>query len=126
MTPTVLVVDDSSDVLIMMTALLRSAGYRVLAASTLGEGRRLARQENPDVIVVDIRLGPYNGLELAVVEHVDHPLRPLIVMSGHFDPVLKADAARLGATYLEKPFDGEELLRLIECKLAPTQRCASE
>jgi two-component system response regulator RegA len=121
MRATVLVVDDSPELLGMMTGLLHGAGYDVLVASTFEEGRRLARHANPDVIVVDVRLGAFNGLELAVIEHVDHPSRPLIVMSGHLDPVLQADAANLGATFVEKPFDGDQLLRLIEWMLVQRQ-----
>ena len=49
----------------MITELLRGAEYEVLGAPTLEQGRRLARDANPELIVVDVRLGPYNGLELA-------------------------------------------------------------
>lgn len=114
----ILVVDDSPEVLGMMTELLRGAEYEVLAAATFDDGRRLAREADPDVIVVDVRLGPYNGLELAVMEHLDHPSRPLIVMSGHADPVLQAEAAKQSAVFLEKPIDVDQLLRLIARMLA--------
>ena len=123
MTAKILVVDDSPEVLVMLHQFLRAAGYDVLLAATFEDGRRLARHASPDVIVVDVRLGAYNGLELAVIERVDHPSRPLIVMSGHLDSVLRADATNLGAATIEKPFDGDQLLRLIESML--TKRDAS-
>jgi DNA-binding NtrC family response regulator len=76
---------------------------------TLEEGRRLAREANRDLIVLDVRLGPYNGLELAIIEHPDHPNRPLIVTSGHADPVLQAEATKNRAVFLEKPIDSDRL-----------------
>jgi DNA-binding NtrC family response regulator len=114
----ILVVDDSPEMLVMMTELLHGAEFEVLAAGTLEEGRRLARESNPDLIVVDVRLGPYNGLELAIIEHLDHPNRPLIVMSGHADPVLQAEATNNGAVFIEKPIEVDQLLRLIVWMLA--------
>ena len=118
MKETILVVDDSPEVLGMMTELLHGAEYEVLAAATFEEGRRLAREANPDVIVVDVRLGPYNGIELAIIEHLDHPSRPLIVMSGHADPALQAEATKQSAVFLEKPIEEGHLLGLIESMLA--------
>jgi DNA-binding NtrC family response regulator len=115
----ILVVDDAPEVLVMMTEVLHGAEYEVLAAATFEEGRRLAREANPDVIVVDVRLGAKNGLELAIIEHLDHPSRPLIVMSGHPDPALQAEATKQSAVFLEKPIEVDHLLRLIASMLAP-------
>jgi DNA-binding NtrC family response regulator len=118
----ILVVDDMPEVLLMITELLSGAGYSVLAASTFEDGRRLAAGANPDLVLIDVRLGAYNGLQLAVREHVDHPLRPVIVMSGYADPVIEAEARRQGAEFLEKPVQPDGLLPLIERLL--TQRNA--
>lgn len=119
MQQTVLVVDDAPSVRRMLTELLAGAGYNVLSAGTFEEGKRLADTGNPDVLIIDIRLGDYNGLQLAVRERVNHPHRPVIVMSGHSDPVLEAEARRHGAEFVEKPLQPSRLIELIG-RVAPS------
>jgi two-component system, NtrC family, response regulator GlrR len=118
MKPRILVVDDAPSVLRMLTELLTGAGYEVLSAGTFEEGRHLADAGNPDLMLIDIRLGDYNGLQLAVRERVNHPGRPVIVMTGHSDPVLEAEARRHGAEFVEKPLHPSRLIEMIQ-RMAP-------
>jgi DNA-binding NtrC family response regulator len=119
MKPTILVVDDAPAVRRMLTELLTGAGYEVLSAATFEEGKHLADAGNPDLMLIDIRLGDYNGLQLAVRERVNHPGRPVIVMTGHSDPVLEAEARRHGAEFVEKPLHPSRLIEMIQ-RMAPT------
>ncbi|MFH2126459.1 MAG: response regulator, partial [Pseudomonadota bacterium] len=50
---TVLVVEDEKDILDVVDFNLRQAGYRVLKATDGAEGLRLAKHENPDLVVLD-------------------------------------------------------------------------
>lgn len=113
MQPKILVVDDVPSIRRMLTELLGAAGYDVVSAATYEEGRHAADTGNPDLILIDIRLGDYNGLQLAVRERVNHPGRPVIVMTGHSDPVLEAEARRQGAEFIEKPLQPARLLEMI-------------
>ena len=115
----ILVVDDADPVRRMLTELLGNAGYEVISAATFEEGKKLADSANPDLLLIDVRLGDYNGLQLAVRERVNHPGRPVIVMTGHSDPVLEAEARRQGAEFVEKPLQPTSLIELID-RLAPT------
>jgi DNA-binding NtrC family response regulator len=115
----ILVVDDAPSVRLMLTQLLGNAGYEVLGAATFEEGRHLADTQNPDLLLVDIRLNQFNGLQLAVRSRVNHPHRPVIVMTGHSDPVLEAEARRHGAEFVEKPLHPGRLLEMIQ-RMAPT------
>jgi two-component system LytT family response regulator/two-component system response regulator LytT len=97
----VLVVDDEPMVVEALREILAAAGYEPLGATSFEEGRRLLlAPPAPDVVVADVRLGKYNGLQLVV-------LRPqataAIVISGHWDEVIEAEARQLGAVYLQKP-----------------------
>lgn len=114
MKPRILVVDDAPSVRRMLTEVLDAAGYDVLSAGTFEEGKHLADVGNPDLMLIDIRLGDYNGLQLAVRERVNHPGRPVIVMTGHSDPVLEAEARRHGAAFVEKPVHPSSLLQLVQ------------
>jgi two-component system response regulator YesN len=66
-----------------------------------------------DVLITDVRLGAFNGLQLAVLARDQNPEIQLIVFSGFDDPVLRQEAERLGAVYLVKPVTSRQLLELI-------------
>jgi len=116
----VLVVDDAPAVRIMLAELLGTAGFEVLSAGTFEEGRHLADTGNPDLLLVDIRLSEFNGLQLAVRSRLEHPHRPVIVMTGHSDPVLEAEARRHGAEFVEKPLHPSRLIEMIR-RMAPSK-----
>ncbi|MGH9345654.1 MAG: response regulator [Vicinamibacterales bacterium] len=120
MKPRILVVDDAPSVRRMLQELLTEAGFEVMSAATFDEGRHLADSGDPDLMLIDIRLGDYNGLQLAVRERVNHPGRPVIVMTGHADPVLEAEARRHGAEFVEKPLQPSRLIELIR-RLTPAK-----
>ena len=112
----VLVVDDDSATLSGIARLLANAGYEIETASTFRDGLRILRTSPPpDLLLTDIRLGEYNGLQL-VASSVQPT--PAIIVTGYPDPVIEADAHRLGADYLVKPISPGSLLHLIAQKLA--------
>jgi DNA-binding response OmpR family regulator len=114
---TILVVDDMADIRQMLVALLGAAGYNVITAASVPEALTLTESATPDLMLIDIRVGDYNGLQVAVRERARGHAVPLIVMSGHHDPVLVKDAERLGAVFLLKPFDPDALLERINLLL---------
>ena len=111
----ILVVDDDEGYLVGIGELLGLCGYEPLLARTFEEGQRLLRDEAPDLLIADVRLGPFNGLQLLAMGQVRIPT---IVVSGFDDPVLHADARGFGADYLVKPVQPAALLALIDRKLA--------
>jgi len=118
----VLIVDDDEGFLIVIKQVLELAGHQVLVASTFEEGRRLLRTAAPDVLIADVRLGPFNGLQLIGTDELNIPV---IVISGFDDVVLQAAARSMGADYMLKPFSSEALLERIERKLADAAGGAS-
>lgn len=111
----ILVVDDDEGYLVGIGELLGLCGYEPLLARTFEEGQRLLRDEAPDLLIADVRLGPFNGLQLLAMGQVRIPT---IVVSGFDDPVLHADARGFGADYLVKPVQPAALLALVDRKLA--------
>ncbi len=104
-------VDDEPMVVDVVRAILTAAGYVTLGATSFEDGRRLLLAAPvPDLVVADVRLGKYNGLQLVV-------LRPqataAVVISGHWDEVLEAEARHHGAVYLQKPLASPALLETI-------------
>ncbi len=114
--PRVLIVEDNDATLAGLSELLKRAGYNTYATRSFEEGARTMREEAPDVLLADIRLGPFNGLQLLVTS----PKRvPTIIMTGYPDPVLEADAVHLGAKFILKPVAPAALLAMVESQLTP-------
>lgn len=110
----ILIVDDDIGYLTVTKVLLERGGHEVILASTFEEGRRRLRDETPDLLIADVRLGAFNGLQLIAMGHTRIPA---IVVSGFDDAVLEAEAHAFGADYLVKPVTGASLLGLIKQKL---------
>jgi CheY-like chemotaxis protein len=106
----ILIVDDHDATRRGLQQFLANAGYIVLSASTFDEGKRLLNEQAPDLLIADVRLGDFNGLQLVAGD----PALPSIMVTGFPDPVLEAEALRLGARYLTKPVAPSRLLGLIE------------
>jgi DNA-binding response OmpR family regulator len=107
---TVLIVDDDPQLGPILAQILAARGYRALTAGSLEEGASILRNTVPDVLLVDVRLGAFNGLQLVAM--AEHPI-PTIVMTGHDDTSLRAAAWRLGADFLVKPIPSEVLLAAV-------------
>ena len=111
---TILIVDDHRVTRMGLAEMLSEAGYEVVTAATFQEARRILRESPPDLLIADVRLGSFNGLQLVISGQ--HRI-PAIVITGYADAVLEAEARRGGAEYLVKPFNPERLLMLIRSKL---------
>jgi DNA-binding NtrC family response regulator len=109
-----LIVDDDAGLLDAMHRSLRDALGTVVACSSFEEARRQLKDNRFDALITDVRLGAFNGLQLAVMARDMYPDIRLIVFSGFDDPVLRADAEQIGAVYLVKPVGSQELLRRLE------------
>ncbi len=99
----ILLIEDEADLLAAMSRSFREAGLEVLPCATFEEGREALRKQSFDALLTDVRLGAFNGLQLAVVARDLHPEIRIIIYSGFDDPVLRAEAERIDATYLVKP-----------------------
>jgi DNA-binding response OmpR family regulator len=104
-----LIVDDNPHMVSIARRWLRQTGYEVTTSSDFLAGLHHLQQEHFDTVVVDVRLGDFNGLQLAILAHDRDPQAHLVVMSAWDDPVLQRDAAQCGARYLVKPFTASQL-----------------
>jgi DNA-binding response OmpR family regulator len=110
----VLVVEDDRSARTGLLQLLAGEGYVALGAGTFEEGRHLLRTERPDLLIADVRLGEFNGLQLIIGQEA---APRTIVVTGFADAVLEADARRAGAYYLLKPIDVSKLLAIVHTEL---------
>ncbi len=110
----VLMVDDEPALLDGFRIAFKRAGWPVATSGSFEEARKKLLEEKFDVLITDVRLGPFNGLQLAIIARDRYPEVGIIVFSGYDDPVLQAEAAHLGAHYLVKPVGFDQLLEVIE------------
>ncbi|MDN3575396.1 sigma 54-interacting transcriptional regulator [Chitinimonas viridis] len=110
----ILLVDDDTDLLKLLSMRLTAAGYRVTTATTAeGALTRLA-VELPQLVLSDVRLPDRDGLSLFGDIHARHPTLPVILLTAHGtipDAVAATERGVFG--YLTKPFDGKLLLAKI-------------
>lgn len=110
----ILIVEDNDSMRVGLQELLARAGYGVIATASVREAIEAIKHEAPDLLILDVRLGEFNGLQ--VLATANRPI-PAIVTTGYADPVLESDARRFGAEYLLKPFATTDLMRLVRRKL---------
>ena len=109
----VLIVDDDVSLLDAMQRALRDSMRTVVACDSFEKARQMLKDQTFDALITDVRLGAFNGLQLAVMARDMYPDMSLIVFSGFDDPVLRADAEQIGATYLVKPVGSGDLIKLL-------------
>ena len=118
---TVLVVEDNPTNMTLAVFLLQSAGHTVLSALDAEMGLTLAREEQPDLILMDIQLPGMDGVEATALLKQDDATRaiPVIALTAL---AMKGDEQRIRAAgcdgYIAKPMRYQEFLVTIAEQLA--------
>jgi DNA-binding response OmpR family regulator len=118
----ILVLDDDEHTLAGLVELLRGAQYQVTGAATYDAATRLLAVGSFDLLVSDVRLRGYNGLNLIRQTHVDHPEMATMIISGYDEPMMQLEAGRYGAEFLRKPIKPAVFLETIARALARVRR----
>ncbi len=121
----ILIVEDDPGVSRALTIRLKSAGFDVVSAGDALAGMRVAVQEIPDLAILDISMPAGNGLRLADrFQNVPATAgMPFIILTASKEPSLRERAESLGAaSFIEKPFESEELLAAVHDALAVAKR----
>ena len=117
----VLIVEDNPANMRLAVFLLESAGHTVLGATDAEAGLTLAREEHPDLILMDIQLPGIDGLEATRQLKRDDATRaiPVIALTAL---AMKGDEERIRAAgcdgYIAKPIRYQEVLAMIAAQLA--------
>lgn len=115
-----LIVDDDPATRFGLSEFLHDAGFDCTGVGTFEEARSRLRSSALDLLITDIRLDAYNGLQLVINRP---PNVQAIVITGFADVVLESEATRSGARYVRKPVQPGELLELVRQMLsAPAGR----
>ena len=119
------VVDDDESIRWVMQKSLTRAGMKVQVFEGAAELFDALEEDQPDVLVSDIRMPGVNGLELMERVRRDHPELPVIIMTAHSDLDAAVASYKGGAfEYLPKPFDVDAVAQLV--RRAATKKQAVE
>lgn len=116
----VLIVEDNPANMTLATFLLQSAGHSVLGARDAETGLTLAREEQPDLILMDIQLPGMDGIEATALLKRDDATRdiPVIALTAL---AMKGDEERIRAAgcdgYIAKPLAYRDFLATISAQL---------
>lgn len=120
MQATVLIVDDEVDVIDLVRYKLRGAGCNALVATDGLEGLRIAREQRPDLVVLDLMLPQISGEEVCrqLKSHPDTAAIPVLMLTAKGLPDQRISGLEIGADdYVSKPFSPRELVLRIEAVL---------
>jgi two-component system NtrC family response regulator len=110
----VLVIDDEPVLQDVLKALLEGNGFDYHPATTAADGMRVLREEDVDVVLLDLMLPDGNGLELLPDVKAHDPHLPVIMITAYSSIESAIEAMRQGAFhYVPKPFKNEEVLHLV-------------
>jgi two-component system nitrogen regulation response regulator GlnG len=113
--PSILVIDDDSEIRYSLTRVLSSRDYAVTTAASGEDGIAAVRMSPPDVVFLDIRMGGMGGIE--ALQHIRsiNPRQLVILMTAFGTAQTAIEAMKYGAfDYIMKPFDPQKVLALAE------------
>ena len=113
---TVLVAEDEPDIRALITFSLEYAGYRVIEALNGEDAVALAKEEKPDLILLDVRMPKLNGYQACTVLKADDSTKdiPVVFLSARGQETEIRQGLELGAEeYILKPFAPDELYRRV-------------
>jgi CheY-like chemotaxis protein len=118
----ILVLDDDQNALAGIVELLRDAGHCVTAAATFDAAKGLLAVEPYELLITDIRLRGFNGIDLVRQCHTDFADMAIMIITGYDDERMAMEAARYGACFASKPIKPAEFMSTVAGCLAGVRR----
>ena len=120
----ILVIEDEADLQQVLGYNLRQAGHEVSAATRGGDGLRLAREQKPDLVLLDLMLPDMAGMDVcrSLKKGADTAAIPVVVVTAKGEEIDRVLGFELGADdYVVKPFSVRELLLRVQAVLRRSQ-----
>lgn len=121
----ILLIEDDIPFCKMLDSFLSRKGYVVETAFSAEEAKVKINQQGFDLVITDLRLPDYDGIELMTeIKHLN-PETPVILMTGYSDVNTAVKAIKNGAAdYISKPFNPEEVLLVVSNALQTSETVA--
>lgn len=118
----ILVLDDDENALEGMVELLRESGFVTTGTTTYDGAKQLLAVNTYDLLITDVRLRGFNGLNLVREFYGDRPDMGTIIMTAYDDTLMELEAGRYGAEFIRKPIKPDEFLKAVGRCLAELRR----
>jgi DNA-binding response OmpR family regulator len=118
MTPVAVIVNTDEQVLDRLQTIVSSCGCSVAALRSFLDANAFLTYTTPDLLIVDLHLAEYNGLQLAIWSQAHRPDVPVIVTHREEDLTAEREAARHGALFVAAPADNAAFVPLVQTLLA--------
>lgn len=126
MTRKVLIVDDEKTIVDILKFNLKKEGYETVCAYDGREGLRMAQQENPDLILLDIMLPYMDGFEVCRTLRESGSNVPIIMITAREEETDKVFGLENGADdYITKPFSMRELMARVKANMRRSPAAAA-
>jgi CheY-like chemotaxis protein len=111
----ILIVDDEPDMRLAVRNVLKLRGYEITEAGDGPSALAMARENRPDLVLLDMRLPGMDGIEvLEGLKKIDDSL-PVVMITGYGHIQSAVDVMKLGASeYLQKPFENAQLVETVK------------
>ena len=113
----ILIIDDNSDIRLILDELITEAGYKTRMAANYNQALTEIDKKLPDVAIIDVKLdkGDNDGIELLSHIKKKNADIPVIIISGHANIDMAIKSLKSGAfEFIQKPFDKDRLLNFIK------------
>ena len=124
MTKTILVVDDEKRILSLLKAYLEQQGFGVATATNGKDALFVARQEKPDLIILDLMLPKRDGYSICRLLKFDQRYRhiPVLMLTARGLEKDRETGMKTGAdAYITKPFDSADLVATVRRLLGESE-----
>jgi DNA-binding NtrC family response regulator len=119
--PTILIIDDDSEIRYSLSRVLSSRKYQILEANSGEQGVAAVKKSPPDLVFLDVRMSGMSGIE--ALQHIrsSNPKQMVVLMTAFGTAQTAIEAMKYGAfDYIMKPFDPQKVLTLAENALKAT------
>ncbi|OIQ85321.1 nitrogen regulation protein NR(I) [mine drainage metagenome] len=113
----ILIVDDEADIRMLVSGLLEDEGYQTREAAHSDDALEAMNRRRPSLVLLDIWIqgSKLDGLQILAEIKRDHPMVPVVMMSGHGNIETAVTAIKHGAyEFIEKPFQADRLLLVVQ------------
>ena len=115
MSKKILLADDSLTIQKVVELTFMEGDFEVMAVSNGDDALGRLEEGEPDVVIADVHMPGADGFTLSKTTKEKYPGTPVLLLVGTFEPFDEGAAQECGAdAHLKKPFDSQELLRLVE------------
>ncbi|MEA1964206.1 MAG: response regulator [Candidatus Aerophobetes bacterium] len=110
----ILVVDDERDMCWLLSRVFQDAGYKVIIAVNGEEALTKVEKEEPDLVILDVKLPVISGMEVLSTIKKVKPGIVIIMISAYGTEEIRKEAMRIGAyDFIDKPFSIERIRQTV-------------